>query len=334
MEALAELAPISADSHLIEPPSIWQELPSRLRERMPKFKLRGDGAPEGGSVARARIHDQKLDGIGAEILYPNNAMEMYTWDPELQRAGFRVYNDWAADFCREDATRLFAVPAISAYDIDAAITELYRTHDMGMVAALIWQVPDPSLPLNSNHYERLWSAAEELGAPINFHILTGFGYVTQKRHGVERIRGAVNLKTAEAANALFDMIFFGVFDRHPRLKLVVVESEMSWIPYLVQQWDYYFERYSADGEKYPIKRRPSEIFANHVYATIIEDWIGARMLSWWGERNTMWSCDYPHPNTTFPNSKQVIAERFSNLSSDQARRVLRENAREVYRLPI
>lgn len=58
------------------------------------------------------------------------------------------------------------------------------------------------------------------------------------------------------------------------------------------------------------------------------------MLSWWGERNTMWSCDYPHPNTTFPNSKQVIAERFSNLSSDQARRVLRENAREVYRLPI
>ncbi len=91
-----------------------------------------------------------------------------------------------ADFCKSSPKRLFAIPCLAVYDIDVAIKEMQRCNDMGMLGGLVWQVPHPDLPLTSDHYEKLWAAAAELGQPVHFHILTGFNYFRFKRVGMER----------------------------------------------------------------------------------------------------------------------------------------------------
>ena len=191
------------------------------------------------------------------------------------------------------------------------IKEMQRGHSMGLKGAMVWQVPDPRLPFTSEHYESLWAACAEAGAPVICHILTGHSYIkTGQKPGLQGLKDATNAKTNDSANTLFDFIFSGAFDRHPKLRLLLAESEIGWLPFMLQQWDYYFERFRRDREL-PIKRKPSEIFNEHVYGTFLEDYVGTRFFPWWGEKNCMWSNDYPHFNMTFPHSRQVVEYHLS-----------------------
>src|SRR5208282_3180062 len=173
---------------------------------------------------------------------------------------------------------------------NAAVAEMHRAWDLGLVGIMVWQVPDPRLPFTSDHYEPIWAAAAEADAPVHMHILTGHSY-NRTQHllsPLEKLRGTVNQKTHDTVNTLFDMIFSGAFDRHPKLRLVLAESECGWLPFMLQQWDYYFERIGKK-EKLPIARKPSEIFEEHVFCTWLEDYSGTRHFSWWGQNNLMWS---------------------------------------------
>ena len=195
------------------------------------------------------------------------------------------------------------------------------------------EVPDPRLPfMDIDHYDRLWAAAAECGAPIVCHILTGHSYAkdfSARPRGNERVRNAVNRKEADTANTLFDFIFSGAFDRHPKLKLLLSESEVGWAPFMLQQWDYYWERFRRT-DSFAITRPPSEIFAEHVYCTFLEDFVGTRAFSWWGENNCVWSSDYPHFNMSFPHSRENVEKHLHGLPADKRRRLqLRPDASEV-----
>jgi predicted TIM-barrel fold metal-dependent hydrolase len=337
--ALDALPPlISADSHVMEPSSVWQQLPSPFRETVQEMVGRVGfnprEMPEGAGDPHARLLDQKRDGVAAEILFPNDGMGIFGLeDGATQHAAFAVYNDWLADFCKTSPKNFFGVPGIAVYDIDAAVKELHRALDMGLIGAMVWQVPDPELPFTSRHYEPLWAAAAEANAPVHMHILTGHSYARTQRKSVsfERIRGAVNKKQNDTINALFDLIFSGVFDRHPKMRIVLAESECGWLPFVLQQWDYYFERFSKK-ESMGIERKPSEIFFEHVYCTWLEDFSGTRQFSWWGQENLMWSNDYPHPNTTFPFSKGNVIHHIGNLPKDIQNKLVRDNAIRLYGL--
>ena len=336
MKAAGEKVPsflVSADGHVDEPADMFNELPPSILDRMTRPKVQPDTRPKGGSDPAVRITDMDIDGVAAEVLYPTFTLGLFASEPDVQEAAFRVYNDWIADFCNTSPKRLFAIPCISVYDIDGAIKEMHRCNDMGLKGALVWQVPDPKLPLTSPHYEKLWAAAAEMDYPLNFHILTGFNYFREKRAGMEKVRGSVNIKTSEVVTTVFDLIWSGVFERHPKLTVEIVEGEIGWIPFILQQWDYYFERH-RDSYPIPIDRKPSEIFAEHVYGTFLEDYVGTRFLSWWGEKNCMWSNDYPHFNMTFPQSRQVVEHHLKDLSAEQHRRYTWDNAMDLFQLEL
>ena len=329
---------ISSDSHIQEPASLWQQLaqPHReiVEEMIGRVGFKPESMPVGAGDAQARLRDQARDGIQAEILFPNNGMGIFGLDSgATQHAAFELYNTWLADFCRIAPDKFFGVPCIATYDIGAAVKELHRGLDMGLTGAMVWQVPDPELPFTSEHYEPLWAAAAEAEAPVHMHILTGHSYARTQRKavGFERIRGAVNKKQNDTINALFDIIFSGVFDRYPKLKIVLAESECGWLPFILQQWDYYFERFGKK-ESMGIDRKPSEVFAEHVYCTWLEDFSGTRQFSWWGEDNLMWSNDYPHPNTTFPFSRENILHHIGNLPTAVQHKLVRDNAIRLYGL--
>ncbi|MCZ6906134.1 MAG: amidohydrolase family protein, partial [Deltaproteobacteria bacterium] len=330
---------ISADSHVMEPPDLWAKgVPASFKDKAPRFPEHkvGEGFQKhpGGQDPHCRIQEMEVDGLSAEILYPTLGLDLFGLDdPALQEACFRTYNDWLIEYCQTSPQRLIGIPAISVYNIDHAVQELERCHKAGLKGAIIWQAPHADLPFRSDHYDRFWAAAQDLDAPVSLHILTGHSYhkFKEKRTGVEHYRGSVNLKLLDIANAVFELVFYGVLERYPRLKIVTVENEIGWMPFLFQQWDYYYRRF-REVDPPPINKDPSEYFNRQIYPTFFNDSVGGHNLEWWGIDNCMWSNDYPHPNSTWPNSRKVIERDLGHLPAEKLTKLLYTNVGKLYQL--
>jgi predicted TIM-barrel fold metal-dependent hydrolase len=330
---------ISADSHVMEPVDLWKKgVPEHYREAAPLFpphKL-GEGFQQraGGGDPHARIREMELDGVSAEVLYPTLLLGLFALhDAGLQQACFRLYNDWLVEYCSVNRNRLVGIAAISIYDVDHAVRELERCRKAGLKGALIWQAPHPDLPFHSSHYDRFWAAAQDLEAPVSMHILTGHSYHSRERKDLEHYRGSVNLKLMDVINALYDFIFYGVLERYPGLKLVTVENEAGWVPFTVQQWDYYYRRF-RDRKPLPISKDPGEYMRHQVFSCFFNDSVCGHNLERWGEDNMMWSNDYPHWNSTWPNSLKVIRRDLGHLPAETQAKVLAGNACRLYHLDI
>ena len=102
----------------------------------------------------------------------------------------------------------------------------------------------------------------------------------------------------------------------------------------MEQWDYYFKRHGAKREGLAIKKLPSEYFHNQIYTTFFNDAVGGHILSWWGADNCMWSNDFPHGNSTWPNSRQVVARDLGDLPAPLRAKLVRENVARLYNIPV
>jgi len=331
---------ISADSHVIEDPHLWEtRLPAKLREAAPVFPERGVGgqfqAHQGGWDPLARVEEMAVDGVSQEVLYPSLAMNLFgLTDPALQEACFSVYNDWLLEYCSAAPDRLFGIGALCTFDVTQAVRELRRCKAAGFVGAMVWEVPPPELSFATDHYEELWAVAEELRMPISLHILTGASYGWPKPRAARRVLQATarhaNDLVYEASNAISDLITTGVLERFPALKFVLVESEASWIPFILSSWDKYASRPNSDS---PLTMAPSDYFRRNVHATFFNDPTLASVLERWGSANCMWSNDYPHPNSTWPESRKIIERDLGHLPDEVRREVLSGNVARLYDLP-
>jgi predicted TIM-barrel fold metal-dependent hydrolase len=360
VQALEDLM-ISADSHVSEPVDLWeQRLPIVFRDRAPNFRksqARGGKPPihlkdrvdekqkieeskpiihaerKAGKDPVARLNEMLEDGVISEVLYPSLGGKLFfIEDAGLQEGCVQVYNDWLAEYCSVAPDRLLGIAIVSTYDIDNAVKELARCKKAGLKGAIIWQLPPPELPFTSEHYDPFWAAAQDLQMPVSLHINTGHrsrGYLNV--HGLQSYRRSINIKLEEVIDSLFDITFSGVLERFPQLKIVVVENEIGWIPFWLEQCDKYYERHRL-VEPLPIKMRPSEYFYRQVYATFFNDETGGRLLSWWGVDNCMWSNDYPHSNSTWPHSREVIARDLGHLSAGDREKLVRLNVARLYDL--
>lgn len=332
---------ISSDSHVIEDPELWvSRVAPPFKDRAPRFPPRkvGDGegfsVHEGGWDPEKRLTEMAVDGVRAEVLYPSLALTLFGLDDaRLQEECFRVYNDWLMEYCRVAPARLLGIACLSAYDIEQAVRELERCREGGLRGTLVWQVPHPDLPFTSMHYERLWAAAQDLDMPVSLHILSGHGYAKNlfAHKDLELLRHSVTTKLCEAANCMFDLIYSNVLDRFPRLKFVIVENEIGWMPFVVEQWDRYYQRFKKmSGRKVPIDRPPSEYFERNFYASFFNDPAGGHLLKRWGQDNCMWSNDFPHGNSTWPKSREVIARDLGHLGPEARRKILSGNVARLY----
>ena len=163
---------VSADSHVIEPTSIWDGLLPR--------SFWGDIAAgfsdrPGGSDPNARLDEMAVDGVSAEVLYPSLALRLFSLEPPaLQAECLQTYNDWLADYVSVSPQRLVGIGQVCTYDIDLAVKEVERCRGRGFGGIQIWQSPHPRLPFSGDHYEPLWEACAALSLPVSLHILTGY----------------------------------------------------------------------------------------------------------------------------------------------------------------
>jgi predicted TIM-barrel fold metal-dependent hydrolase len=299
-------------------------------------------AHPGGSDPEARVNEMTADGVAGEVLYPTLGLKLFSLeDTELQAQCLRRYNEWLVNFCEVAGNRVVGVGLLPTYDIDRAVAELRWCVDHGLRGCEVWLAPPPHLSFDSGHYDPLWEACGDLGAPVSLHIATGFDGFSRELGerleldpqslGLDVYRGPSHRKLMMTMNSVFDLMFSGAFDRFPGLKLVLVENEISWLPFIIDQWEYYFNRFV---EKIPtaLTRQPSEVFAAQIFPTFFRDPVGMRMLGEWGVGNCMWSSDYPHPNSTWPHSREVVQKNLGHLSSEDLEKVVRTTAMELYGL--
>lgn len=333
---------ISADSHVIEPHDLWaKRMPASLKAQAPLYPAPkvGDAfqAHAGGSDPVARVKEMAADGVSGEVLYPSLAMELFGLkDAVLQEACFRVYNDWLIEYCSHSLARLYGIAMISTIDIDHAIKELERCKNAGMRGALVWQVPPDEYGFASNYYDRFWAAAQEMAMPISLHILTGApfppGWAPKRKWtATEGLRHSVNTKLLYVTNALSDLISSGTFDRFPGLKFVLVENEVSWLPFVMSQWDKYSARRNYEKQ---MDLLPGEYFRRNIYATFFNDPPTKMIFEDWGTDNCMWSNDFPHPNSTWPDSQKVISRDLGKLPKETRAKLVRENVTSLYGLDV
>jgi predicted TIM-barrel fold metal-dependent hydrolase len=329
---------ISSDSHIIEPADLWEkQMPASQRDQVPKFSDDGGGNKPGGTDPKERVKEMAQDGVSAEVLYPTRGLRLFAIeDPDAQEAAFRIGNDWMAEYCAAAPDRLWGIPMISCYNIPPAIKELERCKKLGLKGALIWQVPPEHLRFTTDHYDDLWAAAQDLDMPVNLHILSGFNYSRFSGSGtigpVDAYRNSVNTKLNDAVTSVFDLVFTGAMDRFPRLKFVLVENEVGWIAFVTHQWDRYVRRFGPK-RPIPISELPSFYVNRQVYSTFIDDLPGGAVIPVWGEDNCMWSNDYPHAASTWPNSKTVIDHTLGHLAPEIFSKVVRGNVTKLYNLP-
>jgi len=314
-----------------------------LKEHMKKGY---EAARPSGWDPAERIKDQNVDGVEAEVLYTTLGMPLFNLsDADLQRACFSAYNDWLAEFCAYNPKRLIGTALLSLEDIAQGVKELERCAKRGLRGAMIWGSPPEDKPYSSRIYDALWQAASEHDFPLSLHVITG----KSKESDLTGLSDAMGLAKSgkrkvpmgeiyanlihEVQRSLTSIIFGGVLERFPKLKIVSAENDVGWLPHYMYRLDHGFEKFGAMMEV-PLSMKPSDFIRRQLYATFQDDPVGPAAYKLFGAGNYMWASDFPHTDSTWPESHKVVERDFAGVPDDVRRKIVFENAVALYHIDV
>ncbi len=361
---------ISADSHVCEPPSIFAErIDRRFRDRAPKLvhdEKRGDiivvdgskrpiplalisaagKAPEelsatgavfenlhkGGWEPHARLADQDADGVAAEVIYPSVGMEICgVPDLDYKKACMDAYNLWLAEFCAAAPERLIGLGQTAMRTPQEGIADLRRIKELGLRGVMLPGIPgveDYDSPL----YDPFWQAAIDMELPLSFHILTSREDLRLLNRG-SKLGSFLNLIRGNQ-DIMSMLVFGGVFMRNPQLKIVCVEADAGWAPHFMYRMDHAYKRHRHWMREGELERLPSAYFREHIYLTFQDDYSAFQVKHLLNLERIMWANDYPHSDSTWPWSQELIADAMADLSEAERERVLHDNVAHLYQLTL
>ncbi len=363
---------ISGDSHVNPPPDFWRDyLPEKFKDQAPVFEKTDEGdfvvfegtrkilgtlggighkdtkdfkhvgkltdMAAGGHDPEARIKDLDLDGVDAEVIFGGGPLE--TRSAELYEASFHAYNQWLADFCSHAPDRLLGVAYIPVLDAERAADTVRKSVAQGFRGVLIPSFPpaegqykggmmggDLSRHYCGDEWKPMWDAIADTGTILHMHL--GARPVS----GIpEMFLTDMIMSKLSMAMPLSLLIFNGIFERYPSVKLVSVESNIGWFPFAKEYMDKTFEKHRY-WTKTELKKQPSEYWDEHVYATFLHDKAGVELRHSVGVDNIMWSSDYPHSETTFPESRKDVELHFAGIPADETYKMTCGNAVGLYNL--
>lgn len=275
-----------------------------------------------------RLKDQDLDGVQAEVLYGVLGVGAKMKDPEASNEVYRIYNAWLAEFQAKQPRRYAGLACVPNTDVPMAVAETFRAAQLGLKGLCL--PVHPGMPeLWHPDWEPLWAAAEECKLPVSFHTIGSLAHLPKPGAPHYRTAFAVYITGFQlpAADFLSSMIYSGALERHPHLKIVLAESGIGWIPYMLERLDYEWEDQFKD---LPVKMKPSEYWRRQMYATYQQDLVGLRLVDVLGEDNLMWGSDFPHPDGVWPDSRQYLTEQLAHLPEATRRKITCDNAAKLY----
>jgi len=288
-------------------------------------------------------------GIYAQVLYPNaigiggQTLANDVHDPVLRRLCVELYNDAMAEIQDDSGHRFLPMPVLPAWSVEECAREAERVAGMGFRGVNMTSDPQDSGAPDLAHrdWDQLWEVCADLDLPVHFHIgasltsLNFYGkYFWPSLH--QNMKPAVGgaMLFLNNARVVINSIYAGIFDRHPALKMVSVESGMGWIPFILETMDYELLE-NAPQQAAELGRRPSEYFKDHWYATFWFEQNGGDLqylIDQVGEDNVMFETDFPHPTCMYPDPLATVADRMATLRPETRRKVLGDNAAALYRI--
>ncbi len=290
----------------------------------------------------ARLKDMDIDRIHTQVLYPSVTLtgaKTYSDDRDLQRFCVRAYNEWMSEFCRDSGGRLVGLGIIPTTGLDDAVEELEWLAKNDLRGAIISRMPSGDYDVQPSD-EPFFGLAQEAKLPLHVHI----GSFIRNPGGGKpidmtelRFLGTVG-GTKAGANTLpvaADLIFSGLWEKYRQLRIVLVEANVGWIPTMLEQTDDMYLRYRwfTDAVN-QMSDMPSEIFHRHFWATFMIDTVGLQLRDRLNIDHIMWSTDYPHTGTDWPNSRVTIDRQFRGISKVEVKKMLHDNARDLYGLDV
>ncbi len=289
----------------------------------------------GGLDPHLRLLDQDADNIAAEIVYPNWGLYFFaTPDPEYQREAMRVYNEFIAEYCQAESGRLTPVGLLPLKGpIEWAIEEAERCARSGMPQVMI-AAGIPRRPYHDPHYQPLWDALENLNLMVAMHAgcydepFVDFSYQSVLPQSL-----IVEGKIVLLERGMVNLISGAVPQQYPRLRFVLVEGGIGWIAPVLRLMDHFWEDHHQWMQP-RLAEPPSFYFKRQFWATFEDDRPGLMTRSLINPDHLMWGSDYPHSEGTFPYSRQKIVADFADIPADETRRLVRDNASNLYRLNV
>ena len=282
---------------------------------------------------RLELMDQ--DGVSAEIVNPTYLL--YTLRTpnkvEMVKDCCTVYNDYIADYVSTNPTRMLGTSMIDMEDIDWAVSELERTRKRNLRTVIInTDVRDGMLPYRDKAYDRFWAAAQDLEVPVTLHIITGNVRDPFTLFGEERrntARDGLNICSEALPVLLNEFIMGEIMDRFPKLKLVLSEYEVSWLPYFMFRGKQMIEAFGP-ALSLPKIKSSIEDYMGRVYHGFIDDTWVDHAIEAVDHRTLMWGSDFPHPDGVWPDSKEFIKQELSGVSDATRQKIICGNAAALY----
>jgi predicted TIM-barrel fold metal-dependent hydrolase len=348
------LAKISSDAHVDEPHDLWFErLPDHLRDRAPRriqadeaggWNLVVDGSPIGwaeltpeeadeqerqriaAAAPQVRLDMMRTDGINGEIVYPT--IGLYAWniaDAEVGQASCRIYNDWILERLGGEP-RIKLAAMLPTWDRDVALAEVQRLAEADSVGGILLPLvgtPEWNMP----EWEPLWKALGETGKPVVMHQGTGHDMIFYRGWGSATANLLATQSMAPRAAALLSCS--GILERHPDLHVVLVEVNAGWLAWAMSTLDEYY-RAHAGWSKPKLAELPSHYISRQIHATFQDDPVALRNVELTGSDCLLWGNDFPHPESTYPNSNKILDELLDGVELDVARAVVGTNAAALF----
>ena len=297
-----------------------------------------------------RLADMAKDGIDAAVLFGGGPLG--TKNTELYIASFEAYNRWVWDFCAADRRRLVPVAHVPMRDIDETLRLLDQAAKLGFRSVNIPAFPQAADGVSTSarvqaiqsgqgaaltgdpsgarsyaepEFDRLWQKLSDLDMTVTIHLGGRIPRFGEKQHFL----ADMPMSKVAMIEPISIMIFNCIFQRFPNLRLVTAESGVGWMAWLAEYMDRIWEKHRYWTES-KLAEKPSFYMDRNVYASFINDRTGILMRDLPGGHNIMWSSDYPHSETTWPNSQEVIARDFVGVPEADIREIVCERARRVY----
>lgn len=305
----------------------------------------------------ARIADMDLDGTQAALCFPSfpgfaGGTFQRAQDKELALLCVKAWNDfYIEEWCPTAPERYIPLALLPTWDIDACVAEAERTAAMG---ARTVSFPDSPVPLglpsfHSDHWDPLWQICSEAQMPVSMHFgsggyVPGFSFTSMEKYStLDAVNGvrpmpdspyavAITLFATNLMWSTVDLLLSGKLQKFPELQFSLAEGGIGWLPYILERTDYVWERHRY-YQPIDFDTRPSELFRKHFYGCFIDDEHGLANRHTIGIDRITLETDFPHSDSSWPNSRKRAAEVLANVPDDECALIVEENARRMLRFP-
>ena len=320
----------------------WQPFGLRVEDAA------GVGPPE------KRIREQDEDGLDAEVLFPAQVAGPSLWrnitDDDAYKAMIRGYNDWLGkDYCPAAPDRLIGMGIIPWTNVDDAVAELKHIAKLGLKGVVLGSFPNgKSYPMPED--DKFWATALDMGMPLTVHVTFDrsgpreseptFRYPKEDPETMKRIRRPllewVTNFGLRPAIGITQMVFSGVFDRFPDLRMFFAETRLGWVPFWLEHADLWYQRHIGWAEEElgfkPLKRLPSEYVREHILFSVQYERVAVELRHHIGVDHIMFATDFPHIECEWPDTKPIVEDIYANVPEDEKYKIWAGNAVKYFNL--